>query len=119
MDEMISTQKINKTRKTYSTKFKKRVVRDLLSNSDKTMDIASKYNIRGNTLSSWKYAYGKEIKKDLSKKKMENLTKEEDGFIASIKRECEKKIEAKDKELESLYSEIGRLTINIKILEGK
>jgi transposase-like protein len=118
-EKPVEKQKERRERTTYSVSFKKLVVTDLLENRLTAREIAKKYNVLQNSLTLWKRVYAKKLKNDLSKKRIDFLAQEENSIIAEIKKEYEKKIDLKNKELESLYSEIGKLTVKVKFLEGK
>lgn len=106
-------------RVTYSVAFKKRVIRDLIANKQRGVDIANKYKLTGNVVSAWKFTYAKGIKKDIDKKRANEMTSEDNSIIAQLKKEYDKKIDSKNEELESLYLEIGRLTIKLRNLESR
>ena len=89
-------------RKTYTGKFKAKVVLEILKEEKTVSEIATHYEIHPNQLSRWK------------KEAIDGLAKVlEDG------RKNDKEREALAKKTQELYTEIGKLTTQLNWLEKK
>lgn len=108
-------EKVKTKPRNYSVSFKKKIIRELIATNTKIRDLANKYGLKKNTISAWKFLYAKNINKKLLDERKELLINEENGLIAQIQQECDKKIESKDREIENLYIEVGRLTIKLRL----